>query len=70
MDTEHINTGLTVITILASAIGGGISAFVGVKLGQVRQQGEIDNLKGKVEDHGQRIERLERPFFDAPTTPR
>lgn len=51
------------ITILSSAIGGGLSAYISVRLALVKLEGRIAAVESDVRALERRAERLEEPIF-------
>jgi hypothetical protein len=54
---------INVLISLASMIGAGFSAYVGVRVGLAEVRGDIKRLDKDVEDLDGRTRRLEEPYF-------
>lgn len=59
---------INVVIALAGIFGSGVSAYVGVRVALAEVKGEIKRHQEALEDHSERLLRLERPFFDRRNT--
>jgi len=54
---------LNILISLAGIIGAGFSSYYGVRIAQAEIRRDIAHHQDRIDDHHQRINRLEQPYF-------
>jgi len=55
---------LNLLISLAGILGAGLSSYLGVKIAVAELRKDIQRIDHITEGHGDRLERLERPYFN------
>lgn len=58
---------VTVLNLVLSLIGGGVGAYVGLRIALTRLQEQMKATNDRIADHGERLKRLEGVYFGRET---
>jgi hypothetical protein len=55
---------VTILNLALSLIGGGVGAYVGLRVALARLQEQMKAANERLAEHGERLKRLEGVYFD------